>query len=166
MNYTFKGKLIQLVTQEKCLPNGRRINLESIKHPGASLIVPFLSRDKIIFIKQFRPVIDQYIYELPAGTIERGETPLACAKREIVEEIGCSAKSMELIGKIYPVPGYSTEIISIFKAEQLQKENIRNEPDEVIQVIPLTKTRIKKLFRTRKIMDAKTICALAFCGWI
>ena len=73
-------------------------------------------------IRQFRPVINSYLYELPAGTIDPKERSLACAKREIIEEVGYSASKITRLGKIYPVPGYSTEVIWIYKGEKLKKE--------------------------------------------
>jgi len=148
------------------LPHGFTATFEMIRHPGAALIVPFLSKDKIIMLRQLRPVIGSYIYELPAGTLDKGEAPLACARREIIEETGYGAKKFTFLGKIYPVPGYSTEKIFIYKAEGLSKEERIAEKDEVIESRIFNKTEIKRLFKQGKIVDAKTITALAFCGWL
>ena len=166
MSYRFKGKLLKLKTVKKRLPNGRVIALELIEHPGAALIIPFLNKNEIILMRQFRPAIGQYLYELPAGTLERGETPIACARREIAEEIGFRAKIFQKLGFIYPVPGYSTEIIFIFKATKLMKTSHHFESDEIIKYFPVTKSKIRKFFKFGKIKDAKTISALALCGWI
>ena len=166
MAYAFKGKLIKVTTEKRRLPNGYVVNLEIIKHPGAVLIVPFLNKEKIILIRQFRPVINRYLFELPAGTLARGEKPLDCAQREIIEETGYSARKLTKIGEIFPVPGYSTELITIFKAEKLQKQGPKMEPDEIIRIHPFTKTQIKSLCQNGKVKDAKTICALNFCGWL
>lgn len=162
----FKGRLINLVVRRVRLPNGYVARLETIKHPGAALIVPLLGKDKIILLKQYRPVIDSYIYELPAGTLDKGERPLECAKREIIEETGFSAKKFTYLGKIFPVPGYSTECIYIYKAGGLHKEIHRKEADEVIESHIVTRQKIRKLFKSGRIIDAKTIAALAFVGWI
>ena len=159
--------MIQFIRQNRRLPNGRVTCLEIIKHPGAVLVVPFLSKDKIIFIKQFRPVINAYICELPAGTLKKNERPRNCAQREMIEEIGYSAGQLTRLGKIVPVPGYSTEVITIFKAENLKKQHATHqEPDEIIKLCPFDRSMVQNLFRQRKITDAKTICALAYCGWI
>ncbi len=163
MKYRFKGKAISLLTKKSRLPNGEIINLEMIVHPGAALIVPFLNKDKIIFIRQFRPSLGIYLYELPAGTNEKSESSLSCAQREIVEETGYHAGKITRLGKIYPVPGYSNEVITIFKAEKLSKGKRATEFDEVIEVRPLSRLQIRKLFRQGKITDAKSISALAFC---
>ena len=162
----FKGRLINLIVKKVRLPNGYIATLETIKHPGAALIVPFLSKDKVILLRQYRPVIGAYIYELPAGTLDRNESPLSCARREIVEETGFLAKKFTYLGKIFPVPGYSTECIHIYKAEGLRKVEHEAEKDEVIVSHVVTRTGMRKLFRSGRIVDAKTIAALAMCGWL
>jgi len=162
----YKGRLLHLAIGKKLLPNGYLAQFEIIKHPGAALIVPFLAKDKIILLKQLRPVINSYIYELPAGTLDKNEPPLSCAKREIIEETGYAAKKFTKLGEIYPVPGYSTERIVIFKAESLTKKCRIPEQDEVIEIFEFNKKEIKKLFKSGNIIDAKTICALTLCNWL
>jgi ADP-ribose pyrophosphatase len=162
----FKGKLLKLSVMKKRLPNGYMGHFEMITHPGAALIVPFLSRDKMIMLRQLRPVIGEYIYELPAGTLGKGEAPLACAKREIIEETGYSSRKFTLLGAIYPVPGYSTEKIFIYKAEGLEEVERTPEEDEVIETMVLTKAQVRKLFKSGEFSDAKTIAGLALAGWI
>ena len=124
-------------------------------------------RDPVaILLRQFRAVIDSYIFELPAGTLEKGEQPLACARREIIEETGYAGKKFTRLGIIYPVPGYSTEKITLYKAEGLIERGMACEADEIIETIPVTKKMVRELFRAGKITDAKTICAFAHCGWL
>jgi ADP-ribose pyrophosphatase len=136
-----------------------------VKHPGASLVVPFLDRDTVIMLRQLRPVIGRYIYEFPAGTLDPGESPLSCAKREIVEETGYFARSLRRLGVIYPVPGYSTEEIYIYGAHGLCPVAREPEEDEVIEHRPMKRPEVRRLFRRGRIVDAKTIAALAYCGW-
>jgi len=162
----FKGKLVKLHTERRRLPNGYVATLEVITHPGAALIVPFLSKNEIIFLRQYRPVINSYIYELPAGTLDRGESPFVCAKREIIEETGYAARRIKRIGFIYPAPGYTNEKITIFIAEGLCKKETKMCADEVLRSFSVDKARTKKLLKDGKIVDAKTICALAMCGWV
>jgi ADP-ribose pyrophosphatase len=166
MKTVFKGRLLKVYVKKERLPNGYLATFEMIRHPGASLIVPFLDKNTVILLRQLRPVIDSYIYELPAGTLDKGETPLACARREVVEETGYSAKRFTLLGTIYPVPGYSTEKIFIYKAEGLKLAARIPEADEVIEHKPFTRSQVRRLFKQGKIVDAKTICGLAFCGWL
>jgi ADP-ribose pyrophosphatase len=162
----FSGRLLKLFVKKVKLPHGYVATYEVIEHPGAALIVPFLSPNKIIMLRQLRPVINSYIYELPAGTLGRNEQPLACARREIVEETGYAAGRFKFLGSIYPVPGYSTEKIFIYKAEGLKKRGRLTEADEVIEPSVFTKAAIKRLFKSGRIVDAKTIAALAMCGWL
>jgi ADP-ribose pyrophosphatase len=162
----FKGKLIAVSIKQQLLPNGFLARLEVVDHIGAALIVPELGRDKILILRQFRPVINEYLYELPAGTLNKGESAFFCARREIVEETGYAAGKLTRLGEIYPVPGYSTEKIVIFKAQRLFKRIVAAEQDEVIQVKTVTRSQVRKLFRKGKIKDAKTICALAMAGWL
>ena len=144
------------------------IDLEIVEHRGAVLVVPFVSKDKVLLLKQFRPVINSYIYELPAGTLEAGEKPLACARREIKEETGYQAGRLVRLGYIYPVPGYSTEKIHIFKAENIKKASSagRPDPDEIIYTAVFTRKQVKEFFKKGSIVDAKTICAFAMCEWL
>jgi ADP-ribose pyrophosphatase len=163
----FKGKILLDVRVGKLtLPNGNAVTIESIKHPGAACIVPFLSKYKIIMIRQYRPVVDEYIWEIPAGTLKKGERPLQCAKRELVEETGYSAGRIRLAGFIYTTPGFTNEGIYIYRAESLKKEDIAPEDDEVLSAKALSITEIRKMFKSRRIIDAKTIAGLAMCGVI
>jgi len=162
----FDGKLLKVFVKKERLPNGFVATFEIVKHPGAALMIPFLKKNKIIMLRQLRPVIGSYIYELPAGTLGVNERPLACARREIIEETGYAASRFTFLGSIYPVPGYSTERIYIYRAEGLKAVERAAEEDEVIEPLVFTRMQVKRLFRHGKIVDAKTICALAMCGWL
>ncbi|MCG2703247.1 MAG: NUDIX hydrolase [Candidatus Omnitrophica bacterium] len=167
MKKRFDGKLIKLYEYKCVLPNGHAVNLEMVKHPGAVLIVPFLNKDTVVFLRQYRPVIDAYIYELPAGTLAPQEIHSRCARRELLEETGYITQKLTKLGQIYPAPGYTTERIVIFKAEKLKKAGQHTiEADEVIKTHVFTRQKIHRLFKSGKIVDAKTICALAICGLI
>lgn len=156
-----------LLRRQAVLPDRRKVALEILRHPGAALIVPFISDKEIILLKQFRPVIEDYLYELPAGTLEKGESPLSCARREIREETGYSARRFSFLGEIFPVPGYSTEKISIYKAQDLSKDRgVSLDKDEFIRSFVIAKDKARGLIKRGKIRDAKTICALVLCGWI
>lgn len=162
----YSGKLIKLVEEKKRLPNGYLATLEIIRHPGAVLIIPFLDKERVILLKQLRPAVKSYLYELPAGTLGEREKPISCAKRELIEETGYSASKFIRLGKIYPVPGYSTEKIIIYKAEGLRKTKRLIQEDEVIESHIFGRGQIRQLFRRGLIVDAKTISAFAMCGWL
>ena len=144
--HIYKGRLISLRLQEVILPNGFKVRLELITHPGAALVIPFLSRNRIIMLRQFRPAINSYLYELPAGTRNVKETPLECAKREILEETGYRADKFYFLGEIYPVPGYSSEKISIYKADILKKTaEVKGDADEILESHIFTKQKLKTI---------------------
>lgn len=160
------SRVITLEHKQIKLPNGYMVRMDVIKHIGAALIVPFLDQDKVILLRQYRPVIKKYLYELPAGTAEKGETLLACARRELTEETGFAGGKFTLVGNIYPVPGYSTEKIMIYKAEKLELVKYHSEQDEVITVQAVSRASVRKMFKKGQMTDAKTICAFAMCGWL
>ncbi|MCM8760744.1 MAG: NUDIX hydrolase [Candidatus Omnitrophica bacterium] len=166
MKTIFNGKLLKVYIKKQRLPHGYLATFEMVKHPGASLVVPFLDKNTVILLRQLRPVVGSYIYEFPAGTLAKKESPLSCARREIIEETGYKARKFKLLGRIYPVPGYSTEKIFIYKAEGLEPVKHVPEDDEVIEHKPFTRAQVRRLFRHGMIVDAKTICGLALCGWL
>jgi len=166
MKKIYKGRLLSLLKKWERLPNGVCAELEIVKHPGAALIVPFLNTRKIIMVRQYRPVIGKFIYELPAGTLEEHENPAVCARREILEETGYKAARITKLGEIYPVPGYSTEKIFIYKAERLSQLQRSLDKDEVMETHIMTRSRVRRFFHRGLIVDAKTICALTFCKWL
>ncbi|MFH1847255.1 MAG: NUDIX hydrolase [Candidatus Omnitrophota bacterium] len=159
----FKGRLLNLFKGEKTLPNGRKAYFEEIDHPGASLIVPF-TKNKVVFIRQYRAVIGKYLWELPAGILNKGETPVRCAKRETREETGYEIKVIKKIGYIYTSPGFSNELIHVYTAECGERKETGLDYGEVIKVKLLSKKEIKKFFKEGKISDSKTIAALSFAG--
>ena len=164
LRYKFKKKAVFLVTRAMRLPNGLEIEKDLILHPGAAMIVPFLNADTLIILRQYRSTLNQYLYEFPAGTIDPGEKPAACARREIMEEAGYRAGQLTKLGIIYPIPGYSDEVIHVFKAQKLRVQKKPADVDEVIEPQIVSRAQLQKLFKSGKIVDGKTIAALAFCG--
>jgi len=142
------------------------IKIPKIKHPGAVLIVPFINPNKVVLLRQYRPIVKKFLFEFPAGTLESKEKHLACARRELIEEAGYTATDMKKLGYIYPVPGYSTEKIVIYKASGLRPVKRCPEKDEIITHQVINKARVRRLFKYGWITDAKTICALAMCNWL
>lgn len=162
MAKVFEGNFLNVYRDEQNYPNGYKGNVEYIKHPGAVLILPVLKDGRIVFIKQYRPTIGKYIYELPAGTLESGEEFKECAHRELIEETGYKAAKIEELAPIYPCPGYSTEIIYMFKATDLIEVEHEAMDDEDIEVVLLDEARVKDLIAKKEINDAKTLAALIY----
>ncbi len=155
-----KGRSFSFVKENVTLENGVTVDLELIRHPGASAMVPFIKKDTLIMLKQYRHAVGRSIWEIPAGTLSSNEDPLACAERELVEETGYSASSWKKLGEITPVPGYSDERIHIFLAKDLAPAQQNLDTDEVLDVHQVEFTEALKMIERGDIQDSKTICGL------
>ncbi|MDD4956620.1 MAG: NUDIX hydrolase [Candidatus Omnitrophica bacterium] len=161
----YSGKILKVYRTKRRMPNGVTVELEEVGHPGAAIVLPYRN-GKIVFIRQYRGVIDKFIWELPAGKIDPGETPRVCAMREAAEETGYEVKDLRKIGYIYTTPGFTDEKIHVYKARCVSRVKVEKDRDELIRVVELPVSRVKDMFRNGKISDAKTIAALAFAGVI
>jgi ADP-ribose pyrophosphatase len=156
----FQGRVIRLVDRDLVLPNGRRTTFSIVEHPGAVAIVPVHANGDVVLLKQFRPSIGLEIYEIPAGTIEKGEAPLATAKREIIEETGFRAKEWAKIAEFYTAPGFCTELMHVYVARGLSPASAEGDADEVIRPVRMSIDAALKLIHAKKIRDAKSIAGL------
>ena len=138
---------------------GRKVKREIVKHPGAAAILAFDEKDRIILVRQHR-YPHGYILEIPAGTLEKGESPKRCALREIQEETGYKAKGMTHLITYYPSVGYNTEAIHCFVASGLTRVKTKLDTDEFITVKKMELPRLIKMIKSGKIIDSKTICAV------
>lgn len=156
----YQGRKIQLVTFPITLPGGTPYDMELFEHPGASAIVA-LDDAGVTLIHQYRYAAGGFIWEVPAGTLDGGEPPLDCAKRELVEEAGFTAASWTPLGHIFTVPSFCDETIYLFLAEGLSAVDTAHEVDEVIddiRQVPLDEALA--WIDEGKICDAKSIAAL------
>ena len=154
----YDGKIVQLDTYNLTI-EGRKVRREIIKHPGAAAILAFDEKGKIILVRQHRFPLG-YILEIPAGTLEKGESPKRCALREIQEETGYKAKKMTHLITYYPSVGYNTEEIHCFIASGLTQVKKKLDTDEFITVKKMELPRLIKMIKSGKIIDSKTICAV------
>ena len=138
---------------------GRKVKREIVKHPGAAAILAFDEKDRIILVRQHR-FPHGYILEIPAGTLEKGESAKHCAIREIQEETGYKAKAMKHLITYYPSVGYNTEAIHCFVASGLTRVKTKLDTDEFITVKKMELSKLLKLIKSGKIIDSKTICAV------
>ena len=138
---------------------GRKVRREIIDHPGVAAILAFDEKDRIILVRQHR-FPHGYILEIPAGTLDNGESPKHCALREIQEETGYKAKRMTHLITYYPSVGYSTEAIHCFVAFGLKRGKMKLDTDEFITVRKMELPKLIKLIKSGKIIDSKTICAV------
>src|SRR5262249_23665782 len=115
----YTGRLLKVDRDRVRLPNGAETDLEMVRHPGASAVVPFITPDEVLLIRQFRYAAGGFILEVPAGTLHPGEPPDACARREVEEESGYRAGRLEPLGSILTTPGFTDEVIHLFAAHDL-----------------------------------------------
>jgi len=148
------------------LPNGYVAELEIVRHPGAAAVVPFIDLDRVVLIKQYRHATGKYLYEIPAGKLMKGESPLSCARRELEEEIGYRARRFKKLVSAYTAPGFCNELIHIYMATDLLKTQQNLESCEVLEAIELPLHKVQAMIRSGKIQDAKSIIGLELaCQW-
>ncbi len=132
--------------------------------PESSVVVPFLNESEIILIRQFRAPLGGYILELPAGVVDKGEKPEDTARRELVEETGYYPRKLTKLTTVYPVPGYSTEIMHIYEAEDLEFKGAKPEPYELIETVKVEfREALNQVFRG-EIRDAKSVIGIMISG--
>lgn len=165
----YHGRIISLDVDTVRFPDNSTGQLEMIRHPGASAVVPFLddpreTDPRVLLIRQFRHAADGYIWEIPAGRIDPGESPERCAVRELKEETGMVAERLDLLTTIYTTPGFTDERIHLFMASGLSEGEHHREVDEFLELVPTRWSRVLDLIRNRDIMDGKTLSALLYAG--
>ena len=165
----YSGRVISVDVDTVRFPNGTVGELEIVRHSGASAVVPFVSDasgmdPQILLLKQYRYAAEGYLYEVPAGRLDPGEEPLACAQRELKEETGCVAERVTLMTTIYTTPGFTDERIHLFMAEGLTMGQAAPEADELIEVETMPLSQALSLIEDGTIKDAKTALALLFAA--
>ena len=163
----YSGRIINLDRDTVRFPDGSTGELEMVRHPGASAVVPFLDEPRaadprIFLIRQFRHAADGFIWEIPAGRLDPGETAATCAQRELEEEIGMTADVLARLTTIYTTPGFTDEKIHLFLAHELKKGAHRRDPDEFMEVQTRRWSEVMNMMRVGEIVDAKSLIALMF----
>jgi len=152
----YKGRIVNLNLETVTLPNGTTVELEVIHHPGAAAVVPLKDARTVILIRQYRHAVGGYIYEIPAGKLHPGEDPRECALREI----GYKAGALEHVVSAYTTPGFTDEVIHIYKATQLGRGKQNLGKDEVLGIAEFPLEKTITMIREGVIKDAKTIVGL------
>lgn len=155
-----RGRVFQLTTENITLPNGVSMEIDVIRHPGAAAIVPLLEENTVLLLRQYRHAVGGWIWEIPAGTLDPQESVEACARRELTEETGYTARNFEKLGEITPLPGYADERIHLFLASGLAPAAQDLDADELLSVHPTPLPRAVEMVFGGEIQDAKTITAL------
>jgi ADP-ribose pyrophosphatase len=165
----YTGKIVSLDVDSVRFPDGSIGELEMIRHSGASAIIPFLSDPQgedpqVLMIRQYRYAADGYLYEIPAGRLDKGESPRDCAARELKEETGCTAEHFDHLLTIYTTPGFTDEKIHLFMATGLVAGETKHEVDEFLDLHPMRLSRALEMVEAGEIQDAKTVIGLLFAA--
>ncbi len=161
----YAGRVVTLREERVRLPDGRELDLEIVRHPGATAIVPFESEETVLLIHQFRHAANGTIWEVPAGKLDvDGEPPERCAARELEEEAGRRAGRLEKLGAILTTPGFTDEVIHLYAAHDLEPVPQRLEPDEHIEVVEVPLARALEMVWSGELRDAKSALALIFAA--
>lgn len=141
-------------------PTGATRVAQVVRHPGAVVIVPILPDGRVVLIRNWRASVQESLCECPAGTIEAGEPPAACAPRELEEETGYSAERFVSLGSFYTTPGLTDEVMHAFAATGLRHVGQRLEPDETIEVHPVSSVEALAMIARGELRDAKSMLAI------
>jgi ADP-ribose pyrophosphatase len=143
--------------------------MEVVRHQGSVVLLPMLDEATLVLVRQYRYSIDRWIWELPAGRIERGEDPDRAAHRECQEEIGYTPGGIELVAEFYPTPGFCDEVMKFYRLTELTKladdaEGMARDPDEELTTRVVSLTEARAMLAAREIVDLKTMAGLTLLG--
>lgn len=160
----FSGRIIALHLEEVELPNGKTSTREIIKHPGAVAVIALTENNKIVMVQQYRKALERALVEIPAGKLEKGESPESTAKRELEEETGYTCESLKPLISFYTSPGFADELVHVFVAEKLVKmtEALSLDEDEFLDVLEVTLEEAQAMIEDKRIYDAKTAFAVQY----
>lgn len=159
----YRGKMLKIRVDTVALPDGEIANREIVEHPGAVAVVPLTDDGQVVLVRQFRYAINRITLEIPAGKLEWGEDPDATCRRELAEETGLEATSLDKLTEIVVAPGYSSERLTLYKATGLKPVVAKPDADEFIETVTMPVAEVQQMILRGEIQDAKTIIAL---GWI
>ena len=156
----YKGRAFSVRKDELVTPQGKTVHYDVVDHVGSVSIVPVDDLGNVYFIRQFRPSVDEWLLELPAGTLEPGESFDDAAKREVREEVGMRAGKIVRLGAYYLAPGYCTELMESFLATELSDDPLPPDDDEYLEVVKISIREAYELANNGQIRDGKTLAAL------
>ena len=152
-----KGNFLHVFRDTVRMPDGAQATREYIVHPGAVVMIPLLDDGRLVLERQYRYPMQRVMIEFPAGKLDHGEDPLACARRELLEETGYTAREWAHAGQMHPVISYSTEFIDIWFARGLTLQDRRLDEEEFLDVITATPRQLLDWCRDGVVTDSKTI---------
>ena len=160
----FDGKVFDVDRDRVRMPNGREVTVDLIRHPPSAVILPVPEPGHVILIRQYRYAVNRWLWELPAGSVDEGETPEQAAARECHEEIGQLPETVVRLGSMFPTPGYCDEEMFFFRVSGLSvpEHQAELDEDEDIEVRVFTLKDAREMIRRGEIVDMKTVIALGF----
>jgi ADP-ribose diphosphatase len=158
----YGGKYFSFVIEDIILPSGRRTEMAIVRHPGSTAVVPLLDDGEIVMISQYRHAVGDYLLEIPAGTIEPGESPNDCATRELEEETGFVARELIELAQVHIIPAYSDEKICIYLARGHLESKQNLDQDEIIHVVKSPLEEVVRMIEQGRITDALTILSIKY----
>lgn len=157
---TYQARAFSIEKVNLQLPNGKLAEYDRLRHNGAVTIIPVDDQGSVYFVRQFRVGADVDLLELPAGTLGSREDPLECARREVREETGMSAEKITLLGDFFLAPGYSSEHMYVYMAEQLAEDPLPGDEDEFLEVVKIPWDEVTRMIAANQVKDGKTLAAL------
>jgi len=162
----YRGRILSLSVDQVVLPNGHRTAMEVVRHGGSVVLLVMPAGDRVVLTHQYRYAVDRWLWELPAGGIEPGESPEAAARRECHEEVGKIAEAVESIGTLFPTPGYCDEAMTFFRLTRI-RDPLQTDPiatqdsDELLEAGEFTIDEARRMVRDGSIVDLKTAFGLS-----
>lgn len=161
----YEGRIFSVVVEKVTLPNGHQADVEVIRHPGSVVIVPMTAAGEVILVRQYRHAIGRSMWELPAGSLKKGEDPREAAVRECHEEIGLIPSKVERLGAFFPTPGYCDEEMILFRATELREpgDDDKAHPDEDEDLEPraFSVPELVRMIESGEIIDLKTVAGIS-----
>jgi ADP-ribose pyrophosphatase len=160
----YEGRIFTLQVETLTLPNGHELKADIVRHPGSVVLIPLTDAGEIVLVRQYRPAIGRWAWELPAGSLKPGEDPEQAAIRECHEEVRLVPSKLRRVGGFYPTPGYCDEEMNFFVATGLREprdgETAEPDEDEDIEVKAFTREAIEQMIASGGVIDLKTVAGL------
>ena len=156
----YPGRAFTIRRDHLRTPDGRTIKFDIVEHHGSVVLIPIDGQGNLLFVRQYRHAAGKDLLELPAGTLDEGEAPEACARREVREETGMAASRLELVGGFYLAPGYSTEYMYVFLATDLRHDPLQADADEFLNSEAIPMAQALHMVENGQVPDAKSLAAL------
>ena len=161
----FEGRIFTVNVESIVPPNGRQLEAEIVRHPGSVVLIPMTDAGEVMLVRQYRPAIGRAAWELPAGSLKRGEDPTTAAVRECHEEIGLIPGSLDPLGSFFPTPGYCDEEMHFYRATGLRSPAdgdpvAQQDEDEDIEAKAFPVDAIRTMIRSGEVIDLKTVAGM------